>query len=115
MMIATLVGMSNSQGSETSSDHSARHPLDPLTATEYSTVIAVLRESNKVADNSRYPLIVLREPAKDRVLQWQEGQPLARQAFVIVKKGPRTFEAIVDISMRKVTSWEFVAGVQPGI
>ena len=100
---------------DTAASDQARHPLDPLTASEYSTVVATLQKANHVDDTSRYPLIVLREPDKQRFLQWQPGLAMARQAFVIVKQGPQTFEAVVNITERKVNSWKPISDVQPGI
>ncbi len=91
------------------------HPMDPLSALEYSAVIATLQELKYVDDSSRYPLITLREPPKARVLQWRPGDGLARQAFVIVKNGAKTFEAVVNVTQHKVFSWKEVEGVQPGI
>ena len=42
------------------------HPMDPLTAGEYSAVIRALIEENHVDEGSGlYPLITLEEPAKD--------------------------------------------------
>ena len=90
------------------------HPLDPLTAAEYSAVIAVLHEANYVDIDALYPLITLQEPAKATVLDWQPREPVPRQAFVIVKVGPQTFEGVVDVSRRSVVSWREVLGVEPG-
>jgi primary-amine oxidase len=92
-----------------------KHPMDPLTAQEYSAVLAVLKGSNRISDACRYPLITLNEPSKSEVLKWKPGDALKRQAFVVVKDGPRTFEAIVDIKGGKLVSWKEVKGVQPGI
>ncbi len=110
-IVATLIIL----GEDVASADSSGHPLDPLTATEYSTVVAALQVANHVDDGSRYPLITLHEPAKQQVLQWQADQPVSRQAFVIVKKGSLTFEAIVDIQKRQVTSWKPVKDVQTSI
>jgi Cu2+-containing amine oxidase len=35
-----------------------RHPLDPLTAAEISTVVSVLHEAGKVNDSARYPHVL---------------------------------------------------------
>ncbi|HEX6386137.1 MAG TPA: primary-amine oxidase [Anaerolineae bacterium] len=94
---------------------SVSHPLDPLTAGEYTTVITALTEENYVDDAALYPLITLEEPLKDEVLRWEPGDPVTRRAFVIVKKGPQTFEAIVDAVGGKVISWRQVEDVQPGL
>ena len=110
-IVATLIIL----GEDVSAADSPRHPLDPLTAAEYFTVVKTLHEENHVDDGSRYPLITLHEPAKQQVLQWQPDQPISRQAFVIVKKGSLTFEAVVDIQKRRVTSWKHIKDVQTSI
>jgi len=111
-LVAALVA---TLGSHALADGPASHPMDPLTAPEYSAVIGVLSEEDRVDGASRYPLTTLAEPAKSFLLQWKPGDPVPRQAFVVVKKGSRTFEAVVDIVGRKVISWEEIPGVQPGV
>jgi primary-amine oxidase len=64
---------------------------------------------------TRYPFITLHEPPKEEVLQWKPGQSFRREALVVVKQGPRTFEAIIDTAQRKVTSWKEIQGVQPNL
>jgi len=90
-----------------------RHPLDGLTASEHWVVYQVLRSSGKVDDKTRYPTIRLNEPPKEEVLAWKPGQPMRREAFVVVMQGPRTFEAVVDVNAKKLLSWTEVKGVQP--
>lgn len=92
---------------------SPKHPLDGLTATEYWTTYKVLQASGKVDDKTRYPLIQLKEPSKEEVLAWKPGQPMRREASVVVKKGAQTFEAIVDLNGNKLASWTEIKGVQP--
>ncbi len=92
-----------------------KHPLDPLTITEYSAIIAALNSGNYVDDMSRYPLITLDEPAKERVLGWKAGHAVERRAFVIVKNGAHVFEAVVDIAKKTVVSWKRVRGVEASI
>ena len=71
---------------------SAEHPLDPLAAEEYTAAVSTLKEAAYTDLKSRYPLMTLEEPPKDDVLKWTPGDETPRRAFVIVKKGPETFE-----------------------
>ena len=89
--------------------------MDPLTAEEYSVVVAALKREGYVDDSSRYSLITLHEAPKVEVWGWKPGDALPRGAFAIVKNGPQTFEAIVDLVSDKVTSWKEITGVQPGV
>ena len=40
---------------------------------------------------------------------------MPRSAFAVIKDGPRTYEAVVDLDAKKVSDWREVKGVQPGI
>lgn len=91
------------------------HPMDPLSTTEYATVVSVLTEEGYVDGTALYPLITLKEPLKQDVLAWSPGDPVPRLAFAIIKKGPETFEAIVDTIAGKVLSWEQIKDVQAGL
>ena len=115
-VVTALVGMLvTTWGCQVFATESAKHPLDPLTAREYSAVITLLKERSYVDEVSLYPLVTLDEPAKADVLQWEPGNAVQRRAFVIVKKRSQTFEAVVDITRGKVASWKEVKGVEPGI
>lgn len=93
---------------------SVRHPLDPLTASEYEVVLAALIEEEVIGEIGLYSLITLDEPPKEQVLAWQPGDRLPRRAFVIVKKRRQTFEALVDITRETVLSLQEVEGVEAG-
>jgi primary-amine oxidase len=92
---------------------SSNHPLDALTAPEYWIATAVLHESGKTDGKTRYPMIQLKEPPKEEVLAWRPGQPMRREAFVMVEQGRQVFEAVVDVKAKKLISWTEIKGVQP--
>jgi primary-amine oxidase len=91
----------------------AKHPLDGLTATEMWAVFDVLQTSGKVDTKTRYPMIQLKEAPKEEVLAWKPGQPMRRQAFVVLMQGPQTLEAVVDVNSKRLVSWTEIKGVQP--
>jgi primary-amine oxidase len=94
-----------------------RHPLDPLDKDELVTTVAVLKDAGKVADTTRFVLIHLHEPPKERVLAHGPGDVLSRQAFAVLYDWATntTSEAVVDLKAKKFVSWKDVAGAQPGI
>ena len=92
-----------------------QHPLDPLTAEEYSKAVRILKQAKHVGRDVRYPLITLHDPMKNVVLRWKPRDDVSRKALVIVKEGPQTFEAVVDLVGDAVASWKEVENVQPGI
>ncbi|MFN7931661.1 MAG: primary-amine oxidase, partial [Blastocatellia bacterium] len=93
------------------------HPLDPLSPDEIATTVATLKAENKATESSRFYTLVLHEPPKAEVLNWQAGAAVRREAFVIVYERAvnQTFEAIVDVKAKKVLSWKEIKGVQPWV
>jgi len=90
-----------------------RRPLDPLTAEEHLAIVDILRAAGRADSTTRYSYVTLQPPDKAAVLAWVPGPPIARAGFAILKQGPRTFEAVVDLVDRKVVRWAEVRGVQP--
>jgi len=89
------------------------HPLDPLTYQEYWTVLEVLRGAGHLNEETRFSIVNLHEPAKDLVWKWTRGSDFPREAFAVVRQGAETHEAIVDLKLRKLASWNELKGVQP--
>ena len=91
------------------------HPLDPLTADEYVQTVELLRAAGHVDDASRFSSLDLHDPPKTGVLAWRPGDDVTRASFAVVKQGPRTFEALVDLSNASVDSWTEIEGVQSSL
>ena len=47
-----------------------QHPLDPLTADEYTQTLELLREAGHIDDAARFANVELREPTKSSVISW---------------------------------------------
>ena len=92
-----------------------KHPLDGLTAPEHWAVYETLKASGKTDAKTGFPLIQFKEPPKEEVLAWKPGQSMRREALAIVKQGSQTFEAVVDVSGKKLISWTEIKGVQPNL
>lgn len=97
-------------------DFNSAHPLDPLNKDEIAAAVSVLRTEGKATDTSRFPMIVLREPAKQEIATYKPGSAIRREAFVVVfeRAANKTFEAVVDLTNKKLSSWKEIPGVQPG-
>ena len=93
----------------------ATHPLDPLSQEEIATTVEVLKTAGKVTDASRYLSMALREPPKEEVLKFKAGAPFSRQAAVVVHEHAtkQSFEAVVDLNVKKLLTWKELRGVQP--
>ena len=89
------------------------HPLDGLTTSEYWTVHDVLVASGHLAEGTRVASLLLHEPAKDVVAAWKDGEPIPREADLILLDGMgQTEEARVDIAARKLEYMRPVPGRQ---
>lgn len=92
-----------------------RHPLDPLSTREYWDVFDVMKASGKLGPASRYSAVSLREPPKAEVLAWTAGKTFRREAQVVIHQDSRTFEGVVDITLRRLASWKEVPGVKANL
>lgn len=88
------------------------HPLDDLKSQEYWLVYDVLRDSGKMQPETVTHSVLLHEPAKDRVLAWKPGDPIFREADVILLHKGVTIEALVDVAGHKLESWRERKDVQ---
>src|SRR5262245_58073509 len=71
------------------------HPLDGLTTAEYWTVYDTLRAAGHLAPDTLFASVLLHPPAKSSVIAWQPGQPLRREADVVLLRGGKSFTAVV--------------------
>src|SRR5215471_1792312 len=94
-----------------------RHPLEPLTAEEIEAASQILKQDRGLAASARFVYITLREPSKDAVLRYQRGEPLEREAHIVLRERAehRTYEAVVSITAGEVRLWREVPGVQPAV
>ena len=74
------------------------HPLDALTTEEYWTVHDVLEQSGHLTEKTLFSSVLLHEPDKEKVLAWKQGDPIPREADVILEDQGKTIEARVDIA-----------------
>src|SRR4029450_5942820 len=95
----------------------APHPLDPLSPEEIASAVAIVRASGKLGPKARFVTVVLHEPSKQTGLEYREGEPMERAAFVIMLDNAdgATYEAVVSITMGAIKSWQHIPHVQPSI
>ncbi|MDE2844567.1 MAG: hypothetical protein OXN21_14480, partial [Chloroflexota bacterium] len=98
-------------------DQQVTHPLDPLTSEEIVLAASILREQRQLGPRVRFETIVLNEPDKAVAAGFSPGDPLLREAFLVIldNEDASTWEAVVSLNEGKVTSWKHVPGVQPRI
>ncbi len=94
------------------------HPLEPLTAEEITAAVHIVRTERNLSERVRFVTVTLHEPPREVVLNFKPGDPITREAFMVLldkSAGGATYEAIVSITEGKVTSWRHIPGVQPSI
>ena len=89
-----------------------QNPLDGLTPDEYWAVYDVLQAAGHLGEKTHFASVSLHEPPKAQVLSWAPGKPFSREADVTLVREGRSFAALVDISGRKIKSWNEVQGGQ---
>lgn len=93
----------------------AGHPLDSLTEDEIKTAAKLLSSAPKFPAEALFSTIVLKEPAKQDVLNYKPGSQFDRLAFAVIldRKNNQTFEAVVDLKAGRIVSWNLIRGIQP--
>src|SRR6266849_11086475 len=102
---------------ENISPTSVLHPLEPLAAEEITAAIQIARTERNLHERVRFASDALHEPPKEAVLNFKQGDPITREAFIILLDNTdgATYEAVVSITEGKVISWRHIPGVQPSI
>jgi primary-amine oxidase len=93
------------------------HPLEPLTAEEIAAAVRIARTQRNLSERVRFGSVRLNEPPKELVLNFKPGDPIAREAFLILLDNTdgMTYEAIVSLTTGKVVLWRHIPSVQPSI
>ncbi|MCM3653736.1 stalk domain-containing protein [Metabacillus litoralis] len=91
------------------------HPLDPLTPKEIENTVSVLKKSGKYKESLRFTEITLKLPEKKKVWDWtlsnEKKETFARIAEFIALDGKQVIEGEVDLSIKKLVSWNKIDGV----
>jgi primary-amine oxidase len=94
-----------------------QHPLDPLSPNEISAAVEVVKRDRSLPSTYRFAVVVLNEPPKSAVLNYQPGTGINREAFMVLLDNATgtTYEAVVSITESKIVSWTPVPDMQPCI
>jgi primary-amine oxidase len=117
-------------GEDQPDEGSTRHPLDPLTAAEITSVTATLRRDQGVGPDWRFASIELAEPAKEQLAEpgkkqlaeLDEGAAATDRAAIAVcwnRADGQAYRAVVALpegaGPGSVRSWEHLPGQQPNM
>ncbi|MEH1815073.1 MAG: primary-amine oxidase [Nostoc sp.] len=120
LAIAIIVVISFSLGlmeKLTAQQPSISHPLTSLTEVEISTAVSVIQREKTLSEMAVFPLIALQEPDKEEVLNFTPGKVFQRKVFLVIyeRSQNKTFEGIVDLRSKTLSSWKEIPSVQPAI
>ncbi|MFN6530073.1 primary-amine oxidase [Nostoc sp. ChiSLP03a] len=120
LAIAIIVVISISIGlmeTLTAQQSSIFHPLTSLTEVEINTAVSVIQREKNLSEMAAFPLIALQEPDKEEVLNFTPGKVFGRKAFLVIyeRSQNKTFEGIVDLKSKTLSSWKEIPSVQPAI
>ncbi|ANW67845.1 tyramine oxidase [Mycobacterium sp. djl-10] len=91
------------------------HPLDPLSADEFTAVSAILRRERGVGEGWRINCVEMVEPGKAELADFDGGgQRPARRALVLCldRAANATYRSVVSLTDDRVETFEHVPGVQ---
>src|SRR5438552_16484788 len=92
-------------------------PADPTTTDQIRAAVSVVRGSRRLGDDLVFRRGFAHGAPQSAVVAFRKGDPLERQAFVLLRdrRARTTCEVIVSITARKIVSWKEIPGVQPPI
>ncbi|AFY43059.1 primary-amine oxidase [Nostoc sp. PCC 7107] len=93
------------------------HPLTPLTESEITTAVGVIRKQKTLSDVAAFSIVALQEPEKKEVLNFTPNKEFQRQAFVVIyeRSQNKTYEGVVDLKQQSLSSWKEITHAQPAL
>lgn len=93
------------------------HPLDPLSESEISTAVLVVKQKANLDETAWFETITLEEPDKSECKATDHGATIERRAYVCCYEpsSNHTYRGIVRIEAKVLESWNHVAGAQARI
>src|SRR5687768_14300740 len=88
------------------------HPLAPLTPQEIRQAVKVVKTRREFTADTRFVMISLQEPDKQRLLPHDGEEVLPREVFMVLRdrKQRRSYEAVVSLDAAKVVDWRYLPG-----
>ena len=81
------------------------HPLDGLSVSEHWAVYETIRDSDRLNGPADYLYVGLEEPSKTEVVGWSPGEAFGRRAKVQLVDDAVGYEAVVDITNRRLVDF----------
>ncbi|MFT2017202.1 primary-amine oxidase [Streptomyces sp. 796.1] len=92
------------------------HPLDPLTAEEFTTARRILADAGKVTEATRFPLVLPHEPDRHTASTHRPGDPVVRRvrATLLDQETGAAAEAVVDLTAQTLLSYRDLDAAKEG-
>ena len=86
---------------------SASHPLDPLSAAELQAAVDLVRREHGLDQRVLFETVALHEPEKQAVRSFTTGSEFEREALVVVidRSAGKNYEGIVSLTKGRMVSW----------
>jgi len=100
---------------------SVAHPLDPLTADEYTRIASIVRGEKGFDGRAKFTSVLLREPEKKLLAKFTAGKvklvDVPREANVVVlnRVDGQTYTGIVSLTEDTVSTWVHREGLQANL
>ncbi len=91
------------------------HPLDPLTASEIRSAVAIVRADSRLDERARFASVALEPPPKKALASFRPGDPFDRRVRLVIVPGPGAglVEAVVEPETGRIASWDERPGMRP--
>lgn len=89
------------------------HPLNPLSQSEITDTVTIIKAAGKYEDNYRFTEIALKTPPKSQVWNFVysgEQPAVNRGAEFVILNGKQVIEGEVDLVTKRLTKWEVIEG-----
>lgn len=82
-----------------------------------ATAIAIIRNDRNLGKTIRFTTVVLNEPPKNVVLNFKDGDPINREALMIVLDNATgaVYEVVVSLTQKTTSQWKHIPEVQTAI
>lgn len=98
--------------------HEPPHPFEPLSSSEITQAVNIIRREKTAALDGHlaFNAISLREPPKEDMIAWLEfssRRPARVADCVVIGRGSKVYDALVNLDSGSIISFELTEGVQP--
>jgi primary-amine oxidase len=88
-----------------------------LTSEEIERAVALVRGTGRLPDDALFAHVVLREPDKEDLARWKNGDPIDREVQLQVVPGPELvlLEIVCSVTRGEILEWRELHGMRPAL